>query len=240
MANVSEIQQHLTVIKATGCWDEAREAIVLDSSFNPPTKAHQKMLEIALDGHNAVVVISLSLNNADKGSLNEEDVGRRSRWMKLLQSELPSDQSSLAVLLHTAPLFLQKEIALRLLLPNVKRITFIMGDDTAERMFNRYYYPDYNQQGLKSAFEGFLQRCVLLVFTRRFREGKLRDKLRIWTNQMINYEQVDKSVSIVTLQEDLIHVSSTIARNLLDTHPPNWRERLATLLPVSIYTEITK
>jgi nicotinic acid mononucleotide adenylyltransferase len=203
-------------------------ALVLASSFNPPTVAHVAMLQTALaqQPRPTLVILALSVSNADKGTITNTEIEKRLEWMKLLLPELSSSGRAV-VLLREAPLFIQKWPAIQKCFP-LKTCTFLVGDDTLERIFSRKYYPDLNDQAFESAFRDFFNACRFLVFPRTCIDYSVQ--IETWGSGIMQILP-DETV-------DLYDVSSSLVRQLLQEKPPDWKERLNALLPKSIYDSL--
>ncbi|KAI8619364.1 hypothetical protein BC830DRAFT_1216051 [Chytriomyces sp. MP71] len=69
--------------------------LILDSSFNPPTRAHMRLILLALARHSYSSVLLLhATTNADKGSPDIPDIHRRVQFMRALASDLSAHLAS--------------------------------------------------------------------------------------------------------------------------------------------------
>lgn len=151
---------------------------VLDSSFNPPTLAHLALAKskppLALPGIDSISaaagydarLLLLSVRNADK-SLKPGDAthSQRVEMMIELAHELEgqsggSVQSNVAVALINEPTFVRKSTVLSQAIGErlaskpspALQLTFLLGFDTLERLFDPRYYgsPDSMLQSIRS------------------------------------------------------------------------------------------
>ncbi|MBI2192917.1 MAG: nicotinate-nicotinamide nucleotide adenylyltransferase [Planctomycetes bacterium] len=111
---------------------------VLDASFNPPTHAHLRMLELAcekfgLDGR----LLLLAKTNVDKPVFGAS-LAHRLRMMEILARGL--EGSSVGVTAHGR--FVDKARALRAAYGPSCSIHLILGFDTLVRLFDPKYYTD--------------------------------------------------------------------------------------------------
>ncbi|KAJ8296449.1 Nicotinamide mononucleotide adenylyltransferase [Rhodotorula toruloides] len=146
---------------------------VLDSSFNPPTAAHQALASHGSDGFDAQL-LALSVGNPDKGTIEQEVTAVRLEMMRQLGMDLhrrsggKGGLSNVAVVLLQAPTFVRKSEILRNELDKLVqaqagsdeasvRLTFLVGWDTLIRIFApRYYQPPGPDLG--SSMSAFLDR----------------------------------------------------------------------------------
>ncbi|BGO97149.1 hypothetical protein NBRC10513v2_001069 [Rhodotorula toruloides] len=146
---------------------------VLDSSFNPPTAAHQALASHGSDGFEAHL-LALSVGNPDKGTIEQEVTAVRLGMMRQLGMDLQRRSggkgglSNVAVVLLQAPTFVRKSEILRKELDRLAqaqaesdeasvRLTFLVGWDTLIRIFApRYYQPPGPDLG--SSMSAFLDR----------------------------------------------------------------------------------
>lgn len=121
---------------------------VLDSSFNPPSKAHLALLRSPpllapgkqrYDGH----LLLFSTQNADKGAGKPGDASleQRATMMTLLARDLEHHTPNIAVALVDKPLIFDKSTLTRALLHSDVRLHWVVGFDTLYRVFQLKYYP---------------------------------------------------------------------------------------------------
>ena len=126
--------------------DEPFRGGVLSGSFNPLHEGHVELAEVASRLLEKPVAYELSVANVDKPPLSHDEVKRRVAQF--------SGRGS--VVLTRVPVFYEKSI----LLPGC---TFIIGVDTAIRLFDPRYYGD-SQTRMFLAMEQMMQhRCSFLV-----------------------------------------------------------------------------
>lgn len=165
------------------------ELVILDTSCNPPTKAHMALIRLTLERLRAEgahssnngprpclkVGISLSLRNADKNALTSEELARRLAYMGAFRQDIQAlDRSDdhvgdayqyFTALFEEAPLFVTKHVLLRQTYPTARLIHWVMGDDTFIRLLNPKYY-NGGDQGLEEAMESLFTGARLFVFFR--------------------------------------------------------------------------
>lgn len=142
------------------------QVCVLDSSFNPPTLAHQAMLQNCASKYPSdCYLLLLSTANADKGNIAEgnedgkhgsglrypggpEEGGTVGR-LQMMQTvaESMQDLSNVAVGWATAPLFVDKVKAISAFFETPVDCMFVVGADTLIRIFDRKYYPSVQDMG---------------------------------------------------------------------------------------------
>jgi len=209
---------------------------VLDSSFNPPTLAHQAMLlNCAKKFPSDCYLLLLSTSNADKGEIFDvkendspqtlrrpngpEEGGTLGRllMMKTLAEDLHQDLPNLAVASTAAALFVDKIKAISgFFAPLPSESMFVVGADTLIRIFDRKYYTSVEEmcKQLRVFFSG-----ASFVYANRVgspdlegllsESGPLADEVRAL---LVEFKQKILSVEI---SERLQTLSSTQARKLL-------------------------
>ncbi|MBT3941928.1 MAG: hypothetical protein HOC77_05455 [Chloroflexi bacterium] len=100
---------------------------VLSGAFNPLHSGHEGMLAAAAQITGGEAAFELSVVNVDKPELPEVEVRRR----------LVQFSGSYTALVSRAPTFLEKSR----FMPDA---TFVIGYDTAVRLFDGRYYPEYD------------------------------------------------------------------------------------------------
>jgi nicotinamide-nucleotide adenylyltransferase len=138
---------------------------ILDSSFNPPTRAHLHLAHSSLSStphpsSTTRLLLLLATSNADKPAVpaSFED---RLAMMLLLASELhPPYPVDIALTKHAR--FLDKSEELNRHYREVEEQTFITGYDTLVRLLDTRYYPvAYTLDPLRGFFDRNKVRCVL-------------------------------------------------------------------------------
>jgi nicotinamide-nucleotide adenylyltransferase len=124
----------------------AKRAIVLPSAFNPPTLAHQHLLQAAAlfegDGrapHRDAIAL-LTTRNVDKGVHGASLADRIGMLLALLE-EAPGIA---VVASNQARIIDQAEALTRSL--GLEELTFVVGIDTLERLFAPRYYTDMERE----------------------------------------------------------------------------------------------
>jgi len=119
---------------------------LLSGAFNPLHAGHRELARVASERLGQEVLFELPLHNADKPPLSVEQVRRR----------VTQFAGGGTLVLSRAPLFSQKAMVF-------PGSVFVVGADTAERLFQRRFYDD-NPEQLRQAFERIsAQRCRFLV-----------------------------------------------------------------------------
>lgn len=115
---------------------------VLPASLNPPTLAHQYMVQWALEkGGFGGVIIILDLHHADK-PLQEAHIVDR-----YLMAKLAFDlQDTVLIGLCSHGLFLHKAVALSRLFPSPARWSFLVGEDTLGRILDPKFYQNPSEE----------------------------------------------------------------------------------------------
>ncbi len=134
---------------------------ILDSSFNPPTRAHRHLLWAASTrfqfDHR---LLCLAKTNVDK-AVTGASLAHRLRMMALLARKM--GDTSVGVTAHGR--FVDKAEALRLAFGPQTHLYFIMGYDTAVRLFDPKYYGD-----MEASLRAFFA-LAEVVFTNRAEHG---------------------------------------------------------------------
>lgn len=139
--------------------------VVLDSSFNPPTRAHGGMMKRALehysrDGSTVGALFMIATKNADKGGVG--NLENRTEMMKLLWRDLGLDQQvPFGVATTPHGIFVDK---LQDIMDKFhgQEVVFIVGFDTVSRLLDKKYY----QPPLEAALDPLMRHAMLYVVTR--------------------------------------------------------------------------
>jgi len=102
---------------------------VLSGAFNPLHQGHEGMLTAAMGITGTAGAFELSIVNVDKPELPEEEVRER----------ISQFSGSYTALISRAPTFLEKSR----IMPGA---SFVIGYDTAVRLFDDRYYPVYQRE----------------------------------------------------------------------------------------------
>lgn len=180
--------------------------LVLDSSFNPPTKAHAKLLENSIDAYPAdffdASLLLFSTNNVDK-MLTGASVLQRAQMMEILAR---ASHHNAAVGFTPHGRFVDKAAHIHAWFNATYHqqldLYFILGYDTVVRLLD----PKYYECEVKKALAPFFKTCHLICADR----GESDDQQR----QDIFWDQVQKEYRIQRIQLDPMTsgLSSTLAR----------------------------
>lgn len=181
--------------------DGYQRLVVLDSSFNPPTRAHAEMLLSALrasEGLKTRVLLLLAVKNADKPADEPASFPVRLGMMDSFGSSpgLRDDGVPVDVGVTTRPYFHDKSSAIADsgAFELEQQQVFLAGFDTLIRIFDPKYYTETGKDGetsMQAALGPFFQRAALRItlrpddkwggveeqrdWVRQLREGKLNE-----------------------------------------------------------------
>lgn len=114
-----------------------KSAAVLPSAFNPPTVAHQHLLERAVSAFGLESAVALlTTRNVDK-DLHGASLADRVGMLMAMEE----DSMEFAVVASNQARIIDQAVALRSLFPAVE-MDFVVGFDTLERLFAARYYAD--------------------------------------------------------------------------------------------------
>lgn len=177
-----------------------RTAAVLPSAFNPPTHAHQHLLERALETFGISSAIALlTTRNVDKG-LHGAPLADRVGMLLALGEAFPG----LAVMAANQARIIDQAVALALLLPGVE-LDFVVGFDTLERLFAPRYYTD-----MEGELAPFFARHRILAANRGEMEAA---RVRKWLDA--NVVQFRPRIEVLEIDEFPASLSSTQVREAL-------------------------
>ncbi|KAG0357905.1 hypothetical protein BC939DRAFT_506662 [Gamsiella multidivaricata] len=140
---------------------------VLDSSFNPPTKAHYHLLKAAARAGCDAVLLLLATNNVDKGQTNAGAVERLEMMEAMAMDSIHNEKEDpalrrMAVGLTIHARFMDKaQPILDYYPPNTVQLSWIMGHDTMTRLFDPKYYKDVHTD-----MAPFFERCDVICSSR--------------------------------------------------------------------------
>ena len=153
---------------------------ILDSSFNPPHLGHYALIEESLTKNydnipitNKVVLLLLSVKNADKLHPKPESFDKRLDMMYLMANGLSKKYPvNIAIGLTNHAKFVDKSLSVLNYIKetqnhhqerNLIKLTFLVGFDTLIRIFDpKYYLPDK----LSNSLENFMKNTDLFCLTR--------------------------------------------------------------------------
>ncbi|KAG2229175.1 hypothetical protein INT48_001495 [Thamnidium elegans] len=183
-------------------WETYRphRLLILDSSFNPPTKAHANLLTKALASKPAnyfdASLLLFSMNNVDK-ELTGASALQRAQMMELMSH---SFDHPVAVGFTTHGKFVDKAKAIQAWFERPVELHFILGYDTITRLFDpKYYTPIPVQEALAS----FFQSCYIICADR----GEADQTF---------WNQIHQPIERIQLDADLGFISSTLVRQTKD------------------------
>ncbi|KAF9537125.1 hypothetical protein EC957_008797 [Mortierella hygrophila] len=140
---------------------------VLDSSFNPPTKAHYQLLKAAARVGCDAVLLLLATNNVDKGQTGAGAVERLEMMEAMAMDSIRNEKED-PTLRHTAvgltihARFMDKaQPILDNYPPNTVQLSWIMGHDTMTRLFDPKYYNDVHAD-----MAPFFEQCDVICSSR--------------------------------------------------------------------------
>ncbi|KAG0200635.1 hypothetical protein BGX28_006338 [Mortierella sp. GBA30] len=228
-----------TTLTATNSWPFAADRpasttrptriVVLDSSFNPPTKAHYHLLKAAARVGCDAVLLLLATNNVDKGQTGASAV-ERLEMMEAMAMDSISNEKEDSALRHMAvgltvhARFMDKaQPILDHYPPNTVQLSWIMGHDTMIRLFDPKYYKDVHAD-----MAPFFEQCDVICSSRPgygTREDMMRfveqsgHANKVTLVDILDDEGKDKVVANAAESGaghpgmDIKEVSSTVVRN---------------------------
>ncbi|KAI1296268.1 hypothetical protein EDD11_007437 [Mortierella claussenii] len=140
---------------------------VLDSSFNPPTKAHYHLLKAAARVGCDAVLLLLATNNVDKGQTGAGAIERLEMMEAMAMDSIRNEKEDpslrhMAVGLTIHARFMDKaQPILDHYPPNTVQLSWIMGHDTMTRLFDPKYYKDVHTD-----MAPFFEQCDLICSSR--------------------------------------------------------------------------
>lgn len=213
---------------------------ILDSSYNPPHLGHLNLINHALrfnrleDDSQRLIMLLLSVNNADKKIPHPESFGNRLEMMSLMVKEIRNQhpnigQINLAVTKHAK--FVDKSVSIIDYLKSCncyqnQPLTFLLGFDTLVRLLDpKYYVPDK----LSDSLEDFMNTTNLFCLTRNFDNSSLSIQSNYiseikagkhphipchWTNNILVVDNNDP---------EFIDISSSAIRNQINKGNSAWQ-----------------
>lgn len=135
---------------------------VFPSSFNPITKGHMGILQRAAE----IKAFKEILLVLDTQAMDKENLGATLVDRLLMVQGLFEDHPSFSIGVSNRGLFLTKAESLKEIYPRGMDITFIVGYDTLERVFDPKYYED-----CEGALDQLFGSCTFMVVNRE-NQGK--------------------------------------------------------------------
>jgi nicotinamide-nucleotide adenylyltransferase len=217
---------------------------VLDSSFNPPQRAHFALAKSAKPdfpdesikgkAHYDSLLLIFSVRNADKGTGTKKDaspVNRLEMMQEFAKDVEQETKANVAVAIVEEPLMFSKSTLIHDYIQTLQnpeslpvRLHWLVGFDTLQRFFQIKYYPsqDYFDTACKRFFE---QERTTFVCARRGKdslpnkkgEGKTEEEEE---NELLQSKEVkpwlDRGVIVMMdLHQKVQNVSSTAIREIL-------------------------
>ncbi|KAJ7592934.1 Nucleotidylyl transferase [Mycena floridula] len=203
---------------------------VLDSSFNPPTKAHLALVNHSLE-YEAKLLL-LSVRNADK-SLKPTDATyeQRSRMMVELVSDVKDD--NVAVALIDEPGFVGKSRILQdFLKARIReqdihpRLVFLLGFDTLERLFAPRYYGDSKETMYSALLQFFSVDQSRVVCASR--SGSSETDVMTEIHEFLAKQSLPSDcVSLIDIGEEASRMSSTAVRDSIAKGTDEWKAQVS-------------
>lgn len=199
-----------------GAWPNRRPSqercrvLVLDSSFNPPTKAHYSLLTTAIQQYPphffSGQLLLFTTRNVDK-QLSGASVLQRAQMMEIVARQQPD----IAVAITQHGRFIDKARCLQQWIQEPVDLYFIVGYDTITRLLDQKYY----EVPVQEALDPFFQSCRLVCADR---PGFDTDQVvsQFWKSAIIQRYQ-DAIQRIQLSDNELATLSSTRARNAGDS-----------------------
>lgn len=201
-------------------WPPQKRLLVLDSSFNPPTKAHLNLLQKAHEAYPPnffdSALLLFSTVNADK-QLSGASVVQRVQMMELVSDEL------VTVGCTRYGRFIDKATAIRSQFPETE-LYFILGYDTMVRLLDQKYY----ETTVQEALQPFFQCCRLICADREPLDEQ------VWTNIQQTYGNL---IQRIRLDPQVALLSSTKARTAIQV---NDKVAMETIMPSKIVDYISQ
>ena len=139
-----------------------KSVAVLDSSFNPPTRAHLYLLSCTAQKLELEhTMLLLAKQNADKPIVGASLVQRVEMMQAIAATAVPTGSMMCGVTAH--PLFVDKAEALQRLCGTGTRIAMLVGFDTWIRIIDPKYYP---AGGLEPALRKIFDSVEVMVASR--------------------------------------------------------------------------
>lgn len=178
----------LYIVSRPPSWSSER-LLVLDSSFNPPTRAHAALISETLhvSPQFSGVLLLFSSRNADK-QLSGASIQQRVEMMQLLAKSLPN--CAVGITVHAR--FVDKARML-------DGACFLMGVDTVERLLE----PKYYDEPVEVALAPFFARCSLVCASR--------------PGFTLENSLFSDQIKHITLDPEVASLSSTLARQHANT-----------------------
>lgn len=183
--------------------------VVLPSAFNPPTRAHLRLLDLAVDAAGAdggaALLTTRNVDKAVEGAPLAERVGM------LLAAR--ARRPALAVLAANRARIVDQAAALEAAFPDAS-FDVALGHDTLARLFEPRYY-DGGAEGMARALERFFARRRVIAANRGDADA---DAVAAWTAERA--APFADRILVVALDERHAGLSSSAARARLEAGLP--------------------
>ncbi|KAI0033530.1 hypothetical protein K488DRAFT_6636, partial [Vararia minispora EC-137] len=199
---------------------------ILDSSFNPPTRAHLALAAASppTSARYDARLLLLSVRNADKHlQPGDASYAQRLQMMRLLAADLSAEDphANVAVGIIDAPTFVGKasvlQEAIRARVRGTLRLTFLQGMDTLERFLAVRYYGsnDAMHESLARFFSDEGDNAAV-VCARRIMQRTLLEGASEYVSA--------GRISLTDIGDTLQRLSSSEVRDKVRTGDDSWRE----------------
>ena len=214
-----------------------KRVLVMDSSYNPPTRAHVQLCLSAISQHTKLdidtLVMLLATKNADKQQSTIDDYVNRMELMKTVAlDELSIDGVETLIAATSASLFRDKAQLLKQYLGKDDcQLYFVLGYDTAIRLFDMKYYPE--SKCIQEALLSLFSTGVHLLIAARSHDSHLMEQFM----RDVIYSNAEWSslVHLIEMPPEYVDISSTRVRQCLQNGN---HDELKQLVPQSIIDKL--
>ncbi|EGW32484.1 uncharacterized protein SPAPADRAFT_61552 [Spathaspora passalidarum NRRL Y-27907] len=214
---------------------------VLDSSFNPPHLGHYALVEESLkntfgsvgqSNDNKIVLLLLSIKNADKAAPKPESLEHRLQMMYLMANDISKKWNisvSIGVTKHAK--FVDKSVScLNFIKPSsTLKLTFLVGFDTLVRILNpKYYLPDK----LSTSLEQFMKSTDLFCLTRvdkditNDEQNNYLEEIRGGRHEDIPSHWGENIFLVKNFGDDIANISSSEIRLQISQGNDDWKSKV--------------
>ncbi|ODV62492.1 nicotinamide-nucleotide adenylyltransferase [Ascoidea rubescens DSM 1968] len=220
-----------------------KNILILDSSFNPPHKAHLSLINNSINYYNTKihkekieneVLLLFSTNNADKKFDNTiEDFSNRLNMVKLFADYINVySGNNVRIGLTKNAKFINKYNSIKeefsSLKTDINKFIFLMGFDTLIRVFDSKYYKPLT---VEESLDEFIRNSRLFVLTRKMNEND-RDSYGLQTGYLDRISRTEKIIPIDWLshidliensEKEMTSVSSSDIRKRIGLNEDDWQ-----------------
>lgn len=173
---------------------------ILDSSFNPPTKAHLALAKSSSSG--STVLLLLAIQNADKQP-KPATFDHRLAMMDLLARKIEQTSTKTALIALTKHArFVDKAKDVAISFPSLQNVTWMVGYDTLIRILDKKYYPSTLEESLGEFWERNRLVCAIRgeeteerAYVERIRAGDVEGVPSSWAEYIKIIEPVGREDS---------------------------------------------